>query len=96
MIKKRQTNKTTIICMVILISLLSAISPLRTYCKTNEMVQISEDLNETIIEQLDNIDFSGFNEVILEFQNSGTNGIMQHRLMSRGEYYDYIACQNIY
>lgn len=59
--------------MVILIALLSIISPLSTYCSTTELVEISEDLNDTIIEELDNIDFTGFNEVLIEFQENNIN-----------------------
>lgn len=46
---------------------------METFCATNEIIQLGEKLNESVIEELDEIDFSGFNEVILTFQESGTN-----------------------
>ncbi len=59
--------------MVILISLLSILTPMQTFCTDTDIVQISEDLNNSIIDELDEIDFSGLNEVIVEFQNNNTN-----------------------
>ncbi len=59
--------------MVILISLLAIFTPIGTFCETTEIVTISEDLNGTIIEQLDNIDFSEFNEVLIEFNENNSD-----------------------
>ncbi len=59
--------------MIILISIASIISPLKTFCADETMIEISEDLNNSIIDELDNIDFSAFNEVLVEFQNKNTN-----------------------
>lgn len=72
-LKKIKDNKITIIAMVILISLLSILSPMQTFCADTDIVEISEDLNNTIIDELDEIDFSGLNEVIIEFQNNNLN-----------------------
>lgn len=72
-LKKIKENKCTIIAMVILISLLSILTPMQTFCTDTDIVQISEDLNNSIIDELDEIDFSGLNEVIVEFQNNNTN-----------------------
>lgn len=72
-LKKIKDNKITIIAMVILISLLSILSPMQTFCTDTDIVEISEDLNNTIIDELDEIDFSGLNEVIIEFQNNNLN-----------------------
>lgn len=72
-LKKIKDNKITIIAMVILISLLSILSPMQTFCADTDIVEISEDLNNTIIDELDEIDFSGLNEVIVEFQNNNLN-----------------------
>ena len=59
--------------MVILISLFSIISPLQTFCATDKLYNLSEDMNNTVIEELQEIDFSGFNEVIDEFNANNTN-----------------------
>lgn len=72
-LKKQENNKTTIILMVIIIVIISVFSPLQTFCADNTIIQIADDLNETIIEELDSIDFSGLNEIVLEFQQSESN-----------------------
>lgn len=71
--KKTQNNKTTILLMILLIALFSIISPLQTFCANEKVFQLSEDLNSSVIEELQEIDFSGFNEVIDEFNEKETN-----------------------
>ncbi len=44
-----------------------------TFCVDNATVEISEDLNNSIIDELNEIDFSDLNGVIEEFQNNSTN-----------------------
>lgn len=70
---KKTNNKTTIILMIVLISLFSIISPLGTFCANEKLYSLSEDLNNTVIEELQEIDFSGFNDVIEEFNSNHTN-----------------------
>lgn len=72
-IKKLNSNKLTIICMILLISLFSIFTPLTTFCIDDTTVEISEDLNSSIIDELNEIDFSGLNGVIEDFQNNTTN-----------------------
>ncbi len=72
-IKKLNSNKLTIICMILLISLFSIFTPLTTFCIDDSTVEISEDLNSSIIDELNEIDFSGLNGVIEDFQNNTTN-----------------------
>ena len=59
--------------MILLIALFSIISPLQTFCANEKVFQLSEDLNSSVIEELQEIDFSGFNEVIDEFNEKETN-----------------------
>ncbi len=66
-------NKPTIIAMVVLIAIFSVLTPLKTFCADDTMVKISEDLNSSIIEELGEIDFSKFDEVLVEFQNNNKN-----------------------
>ncbi len=73
MIRRKEKNKTLTIMLVAIIAMFSAISPLQTFCATNEVVQISEDLNSSVLDELNQIDFSGFNEIVATFQESGTN-----------------------
>ena len=70
---KVQSNKTTIILMVVLIVLFAIVSPLQTFCANDKIYTLSEDLNGTIIEELKEIDFSAFNEVVNEFNEKETN-----------------------
>ena len=44
-----------------------------TFCADNTTVEISEDLNNSIIDELNEIDFSALNGVVEEFQNNSTN-----------------------
>ena len=44
-----------------------------TFCAENTTVEISEDLNNSIIDELNEIDFSALNGVVEEFQNNSTN-----------------------
>lgn len=71
--KMNYQDRKIAIAMVVLIAMLSALTPLYTYCTATDIVQISDDLNSTIIEELDNIDFSGFNDVLIEFQQNNSN-----------------------
>lgn len=70
---QNKSNKTTIILMVVLISLFSILQPTQTLCANQQLFSLSEDLNGTVIEELNEIDFSGLNNVINEFNASGTN-----------------------
>ena len=71
---KQQTNsRITIILMIVIIVLISILSPLQTFCADNTLIEIADDLNQTIVEELDNIDFSGLNDIVLEFQQNDTN-----------------------
>ena len=72
-LKKFNSNKITLICMILLISLFSVFTPMATFCVESSTVEISEDLNNSIIEELNEIDFSGLNGIVEEFQNSSTN-----------------------
>lgn len=73
---KRRLNtnhKTIIILTVLLIALYSIISPLGTFCANNKLYNLADDLNNSVIEELNEIDFSGFNDAIEEFNSKNTN-----------------------
>lgn len=72
-LKNVRSNKITIICMILLISLFSIFTPMATFCVDNATVEISEDLNNSIIDELNEIDFSDLNGVIEQFRNNNTN-----------------------
>jgi len=71
--KTNQNPKIIIILLIIIIFLFSIISPLGTFCADEKIYSLSEDLNSTVIEELNEIDFSGFNAVIEEFNANNTN-----------------------
>lgn len=74
MTKKHTQNKATVILLAVLIGLFSIFSPLKTFCYTeNNSNDIVEELNTNVISELDQIDFSGLEAVVLEFQQSSNS-----------------------
>lgn len=71
--KEQQNNKTTIILLVVLIVLFSLIYPGYTFCASSSITEIAQDLNDTIVEELDQIDFNELNQVVLTFKESDSN-----------------------
>lgn len=71
--KEINYNKRTIILLVIMIVLFSIISPLGTFCADDNIYKITADLNNSVVEELDEIDFSGLQDIVLEFQSQNTN-----------------------
>lgn len=66
-------NKTTIILIVVLIFLFSLFSPLTTFCADKSTFKLTEELNNSVVEELNEIDFSGFNEIIDDFNKTNSN-----------------------
>ena len=52
-----KNNKTLTILLVVLISLFSMIKPLETFCATEKLYNLSDNLNNSVIEELQEIDF---------------------------------------
>ena len=71
--EKNHYNKTLIILMVILTAFFSILAPLQTLCADKKLYNLSDDLNGTVLEELQEIDFSGFNDIINEFNSNKTN-----------------------
>lgn len=72
--KQEQLNQKIAFLLVIMLSLMVLISPLETYCVMSESsTQIEEELDKTIIEELNQIDFSELNLVVKEFDAKKTN-----------------------
>jgi len=72
--KQYKDNRATIIILlVVLLASYAIFLPLQTFCATEKIYTISEDLNNSVIDELDEIDFSGFNSVINDFNESNTN-----------------------
>lgn len=70
--KKVNSNKSTIILMVVLIVLVACLSPMYTFC-SSKTKSIKDQLNSSVINELQEIDFSGFNEIIVQFNNNNSN-----------------------
>ncbi len=68
-----KNNKVIIILLVILISIFTILTPMQTLCANENLYNLNDDLNGTVIEELKEIDFSGFNDVIDEFNSKQTN-----------------------
>ncbi len=71
--KPKGNNKTLIVLIVVLLSLFSILAPLQTFGSTEKYYNLSEDLNGTVIEELKEIDFSGLNQVVDEFNSKSSN-----------------------
>lgn len=72
-LKQNKRNKITILAMVVLLAIFSMMLPMNyTYASTS-MSTIGEDLSTDVVNELNEIDFSGFSEIISEFNNSNTN-----------------------
>jgi len=67
-IKRNKSNGITIVALVILLSILVILTPLHTFCITPQQQKVQEELNSSIISTLDEIDFSGFNNIIENFE----------------------------
>ncbi len=66
-------NKRTILLLVVLIALFSMLSPLSTFCSDNKINSLMNDLDTSVIEELDEIDFSGLEQVIIDFNSKNAN-----------------------
>ena len=73
MIKRKNSNKTLVVLLVILLTVFSIFSPMQAFTANQTTYDIAEELNGTIIEELDQIDFSELNLIVEDFQNKKTN-----------------------
>ncbi len=69
----KKKNKVTIILLVCLIALFSIFNPLKSFCSTQTNNNIVNELNDTIIKELDEIDFSGFKSIVEELHATNSN-----------------------
>ena len=67
---KASPNGITLVSLVILLSLLVILSPMQTFCITTQEQELQQELNSSIIQTLDEIDFSGFNKIVEDFQEN--------------------------
>lgn len=72
-IKTKQQNKILLVLLVILLATLTILKPMSTFSVNNSQQEVLEELNSNIVEQLDKIDFSKFNEIIAELNANNIN-----------------------
>ena len=70
---QRDNRSAIIILLVILLCSYIVFLPMQTMCATEKIYSISEELNNSVVDELDKIDFSAFNDVIDEFNQSNSN-----------------------
>ncbi len=70
---KSVNNKIIIVLLVILLSTFTILTPLQTFSASQKTYSLSKDLEDGIIAELDEIDFSGFNGMVEEFNQNKTN-----------------------
>lgn len=73
--RKRKTHypAITLIAMVGIIVSCALLMPKTTLCAPTGLAELSEQLNTSVVEELNNIDFSAFDNIISEFENADTN-----------------------
>lgn len=73
MIKKQKGNKTFVILLVVQILLFQMIYPLSTFCADPQTEKLTAELNSTVVQELDEIDFEQLDVVVEEFEKGRTN-----------------------
>ena len=71
--QNKDKRSTIIVLLVILLATYTIFLPLQTFCATEKIYTISEDLDNSVVDELDEIDFSSFNSIINDFNESNTN-----------------------
>lgn len=69
----KNNNAILVILLCVLILLFAIISPLKTSASLTNSRQIEENLNDTIISELNQIDFTSLNAVVEEFNSKQSN-----------------------
>lgn len=70
---KDNTNKKILVLLIVMLALFTMLQPLYTYGANQSILNYTADLSETVVNELDQIDFSGFNDVVAEFQAKKSN-----------------------
>ncbi len=71
---KISLKQTTILCLALVLALFPVIAPFKaTECASNSVLEASQELNSSVIEELEQIDFSSLDEIVNEFNTSKGN-----------------------
>ncbi len=70
---RKNKNAVLIVLLCVLIALFSVISPLKTYGNITNSKEIEQELNNNVINELNEIDFTELNKVVEEFNGKKSN-----------------------
>lgn len=90
--KQNKANIVIVILLCILIFLFAVISPLKTYGSITNSVEIENELNNKVIDELNQIDFSELNKIVDEFNNKKSNIFALENIKSK--IYSIISGEN--
>lgn len=68
-----RNQKLMIFGLCLIIVLFSFATPKPVYCATTSLAEVSEELNNSVVKELDEIDFSPFNGLIDDFEQNNSN-----------------------
>lgn len=63
----------TLLAMVAVIISCALLMPKTVFCADSNLEEISQELNNSVIDELENIDFSAFDDIIKDFESSDDN-----------------------
>lgn len=69
---KKKSKNNLIFLIVIFLFIITSLQPLHTFC-SNTIFKLSDDLNSSVIQELNEIDFSQLNDIVDEFNNNNIN-----------------------
>ena len=69
---KKKSKNNLIYLIVIFLFIITSLQPLHTFC-SNTIFKLSDDLNSSVIQELNEIDFSELNDIVDEFNNNNIN-----------------------
>jgi len=79
-----RSNKVTIITFTLILLILCVfIVPVNSYCKVKDSEKISQELNQSVVEELNQIDFSGINSLINDLNENQTKLFSLNNIKSK-------------
>ena len=68
---KKQVVLVVLLCLIVVI--MSFLKPIQSYCNITNSKEIEQELNDSIIKELDQIDFTELNLIVEEFNSKSSN-----------------------
>ena len=69
---QKKCKNPLIMMIVVFMFIFTSIMPLQTFC-SNSFFELSEDLNSSVVQELNEIDFSQLNDIVDEFNKNNSN-----------------------